>query len=289
MQILSSIAEVRDYRRSLRRNPALPTLGLVPTMGALHEGHLSLVRAAKAGCDRVIATIFVNPLQFAPNEDLAKYPRTFDDDCALLEREGVDVLFAPSTEEMYPVNAESFVDVPGVGSRLDGASRPGHFRGVATVVAKLFNIVQPDRAYFGQKDAAQVAVLRAVVRDLNFDIDLVVCPTVRDPDGLALSSRNRYLTPTERDSALCLSKALRSVEADIAAGNTNVAHLREVLCRRLAPSVGLRIDYAEIVDPDTLTPVTAIDPGTLIAVAAWCGTTRLIDNIVVASEGKLRV
>jgi pantoate--beta-alanine ligase len=249
-------------------------------MGALHEGHLSLVRAAKASCDRVAATIFVNPLQFAPTEDLAKYPRTFDDDCALLEREGVDILFAPSPEEMYPPNAETFVDVPHIGSRLDGASRPGHFRGVATVVAKLFNIMQPDRAFFGQKDAAQVAVLRAMVRDLNFDIDLVVCPTVRDPEGLALSSRNRYLTPAERASALCLSAALRSVEADIVSGHTNLKQLREKLHQRLA-STDLSLDYAEIVHPDTLTPATAIIPGTLIAVAAWSGTTRLIDNLLI--------
>jgi pantoate--beta-alanine ligase len=283
MQILRTIAEVRHYRRELRRHPDPPTLGLVPTMGALHEGHLSLIRAAKAGCERVAVSIFVNPLQFAPSEDLAKYPRTFEDDCALLEREGVDVLFAPQPEEMYPAGAETFVDVPHIGSRLDGASRPNHFRGVATVVSKLFNIVQPDRAYFGQKDAAQVAVLRAMVRDLNFDINLVVCPTVRDPDGLALSSRNRYLSLQERSSALAISGVLRDIETEIYRSNPTVDQLRKNLTEQLAVRSNLRIDYVEIVDVTNLTPVSALAPGMLVAVAAWAGTTRLIDNVVIDS------
>lgn len=280
MQIIRTIAELRTWRRSLRHTAS--TLGLVPTMGALHEGHLSLIRASKSSCGITAATIFVNPLQFAPTEDLAKYPRTFDDDCALLEREGVDILFAPSPEEMYPPGSETFVDVPHIGSRLDGASRPGHFRGVATVVAKLFNLLQPDRAFFGQKDAAQVSVLRAMVRDLNFDIDIITCPTVRDSDGLALSSRNRYLTPQERTIALTLSRALHATKAAIQAGNRNPHTLRQSLHEHLA-SPDLRLDYADLVDPNTLLPVTTLDNETLIAVAAWVGNTRLIDNILITS------
>lgn len=194
MQILGSINEMRRACKAVRRSTGLQTLALVPTMGALHEGHLSLVHAARKRCDRVAVTIFVNPLQFGPSEDFAKYPRTFDDDCTMLEREGVDPVFAPTVEEMYPAGAETWVDVPSIGSRLDGGSRPGHFRGVATIVSKLFHIAQPDQAFFGQKDAAQVAVLRAMVRDLNFGVEIVVCPTVREEDGLALSSRNRYLS-----------------------------------------------------------------------------------------------
>jgi len=177
-------------------------IGLVPTMGALHEGHLSLVRAAKAACDAVVATIFVNPTQFAPGEDFSTYPRRFEADCALLEAEGVDVVFAPEAAEMYPAGASTIVEVEEISDRLDGLSRPGHFRGVATVVAKLFNIVQPDKAFFGQKDAAQVAVLRHMVRDQNYNLELVVCPTVRETDGLAMSSRNHYLSADERRSAL---------------------------------------------------------------------------------------
>jgi pantoate--beta-alanine ligase len=184
------------------------TVGLVPTMGALHEGHLSLVRAAKSACDAVIATIFVNPTQFAPNEDLNKYPRTFEADCALLEREGVDLLFAPGVAEMYPEGETTRVVVGPVADRLDGVSRPGHFTGVSTVVAKLFHITSPDKAFFGQKDAAQLAVLRQMVRDLNFDLEIVVGPIVREPDGLAMSSRNRYLSEEERTKALVLSRAL---------------------------------------------------------------------------------
>ncbi len=238
----------------------------------------ALVRAARAQCDVVAASIFVNPTQFGPNEDFAKYPRTFEQDCALLEAEGVALVFAPQPEEMYPTGASTFVEVGGVGDRLDGASRPGHFRGVATIVAKLFHIVGPDKAFFGQKDAAQVAVLRSMVRDLNFDLKLVVCPTVRETDGLALSSRNRYLSASERRQALVLSTALNVIAATYRAGQKKVAPLLDAGRSVLATEPEVRIDYLEIVDPDTLLPLTEAAAGALVAVAAYVGSTRLIDN-----------
>jgi len=255
-------------------------VGFVPTMGALHDGHRSLIRAARQQCEAVVVSIFVNPTQFGPNEDFTKYPRTFEADCAMLEQEGVDVLFAPSAEEMYPPAAETFVEVGKIGERLDGASRPGHFRGVATVVLKLFNIVTPDFAFFGQKDAAQVAVLQAMVRDLNLPVQLVVCPTVRDEDGLARSSRNRYLSPAEREDALALSRALDMVRARAEQGVSSAASLRETLVTSLAVSSNVRVDYAEIVDAQTLLPVEDVSDGALVAVAAWVGKTRLIDNLL---------
>jgi pantoate--beta-alanine ligase len=257
------------------------SLGLVPTMGALHEGHLSLVRAAKKQCDIVAASIFVNPTQFGPNEDFAQYPRTFAADCDLLEREGVDLLFTPSAPEMYPRSSTTtYIDVPGLSERLDGASRPGHFRGVATVVAKLFHIVSPDFAYFGQKDAAQVAVLQAMVRDLDFPVKLVICPTVRDRDGLAMSSRNRYLSPSERSRALALSQALEQARQLAEAGETDAAELTDQLRQSLSSSPDMHFEYAEVVHPDTLLPVADLNEGALIAIAARIGETRLIDNIV---------
>ena len=286
MQIVTSIQAAHSACKALRHGSSPQILGLVPTMGALHQGHLSLVQAAKNRCDRIVATIFVNPLQFGPNEDLAKYPRTFDQDCALLAAEGVDLLFAPSPGDMYPTPTETWVDTPEIGGRLDGASRPGHFRGVATVVAKLFNIVQPNVAFFGQKDAAQVAVLRRMVLDLNFDLEIVVGPIVRDRDGLALSSRNRYLSPEQRTKALALSRSLRNVERAIAGGNGNVADLQRSLLHDLQSSDGIRVDYAVIVDPETLLPVSSFATGALIAAAAWVGTTRLIDNLLVPGTAK---
>jgi pantoate--beta-alanine ligase len=249
-------------------------------MGALHAGHLSLVRAARAQCDVVTASIFVNPTQFGPNEDFAKYPRTFEQDCRMLEAEGVALLFAPQPEEMYRPGASTFVDVEDIGSRLDGASRPGHFRGVATVVAKLFHIVAPDKAFFGQKDAAQVAVLRRMVRDLNFDLELIVCPTVREPDGLALSSRNRYLSPDERRRALVLSRALEAIASAYRAGQSDAAKLLELGRDVMHSEPEARIDYLAIVDPETLLPVEHAAAGSLVAVAAHVGTTRLIDNLL---------
>ena len=278
MQVLPTVREMRAASRQVRQSGK--ALGFVPTMGALHAGHIALVRAARAQCDVIAASIFVNPTQFGPNEDFAKYPRTFDQDRALLEAEGVAFIFAPTPEEMYPSGASTFVEVEGISDRLDGASRPGHFRGVATVVANLFHIVAPDKAFFGQKDAAQVAVLRRMVRDLNFDLELIVCPTIREPDGLALSSRNRYLSAPERAQALVLSRALNAISAAYRAGQTNVARLLDAGRDAMAAEPEVRIDYLAIVDPDTLLPLDDAAPGALVAVAAYVGSTRLIDNII---------
>jgi pantoate--beta-alanine ligase len=278
MRLKKTIAETRSAAKALRL--AGKTIGFVPTMGALHEGHLALVRAARRQCDVVIVSIFVNPTQFGPNEDLARYPRPFEQDCALLEGEGVDLLFAPSPEEMYPAGASTFVTVDELSSRLDGASRPGHFRGVATVVAKLFHIVQPDIAFFGQKDAAQVAVLRRMVHDLDFDLQISVIPTVREQDGLAMSSRNRYLSPQERKSALVLSQALSLMEGMAHLGEHDSDRLLTEGRRKLATEPGVRLDYLSIVHPVTLEPLENVASGALIAVAAYVGTTRLIDNVV---------
>lgn len=277
MDIVRTIEETRRALRVVRAEG----LGLVPTMGALHEGHLSLVRRARAGNAAVAASIFVNPLQFGPNEDLDKYPRTFEEDCRKLESEGVDFLFAPTPREMYGDGAATTVDPGEIGMRLDGASRPGHFLGVATVVAKLFHIIQPDRAYFGQKDAAQLAVLRQMVRDLNFPIEMVACPIVRDADGLALSSRNRYLSQEERRAALFLPRSLHALAGHIRGG---VRESNLLLKARVAfeQAAEVALDYLAIVDPDTLLPVERADPGALIAIAAQVGNTRLIDNFIVA-------
>ncbi len=279
MRIVKTIAEMQNVRRELSKRSSV--VGFVPTMGALHEGHLSLVRRARSECDLVVASIFVNPLQFAPGEDLAKYPRTFEEDCRLLELERVDVLFAPEALEMYPNGSVTTVTVSEVGDRLDGASRPGHFTGVATVVAKLFHLVGPARAYFGQKDAAQLAVLRQLVRDLNFDIALVGCPIVRDMDGLALSSRNKYLNATERKHALVLRQTLLQLEHMIAHGERRSIALARRGIETLNSAAGIRIDYLAIVDPNTLLPVTSAGTGTLVAVAVYVGSTRLIDNFLV--------
>jgi pantoate--beta-alanine ligase len=279
MLIAKTIAEVRAAVAKLRGDKKC--IGLVPTMGALHEGHLSLVRAARAHCSAVVVTIFVNPTQFGPKEDFAKYPRTFDEDCAMLEKEAVDVVFAPDAAEIYPPGASTVVEVAGISDRLDGVSRPGHFVGVATVVAKLFNIVQPDHAFFGQKDAAQVAVLRRMVRDLHFNLELIVCPIVREADGLAMSSRNRYLSVDERQQALVLHRALRRVEAEVAAGVVESQPLIDAGLAVLADEPGIRVDYFSIVDPDTLEDVPDVTAGALVAVAAAVGLTRLIDNVLI--------
>ena len=256
------------------------TIGFVPTMGALHEGHLSLVRAAKQKCDIVVVSIFVNPTQFGPNEDFTRYPRTIDRDCELLKNTAADFLFAPSTEEMYPSGAVTYVTVEGLSDRLDGLSRPGHFRGVTTIVSKLFNIVQPDVAYFGQKDAAQLAVIRKMVRDLNFPVEIIACPIIREPDGLAMSSRNIYLTPEERKSALALSRSLQEVEKLFQRGNRNVEELISAGKQTLAEEPGIKLDYLSLVNPDTLEDIRQLNQPALVAVAACVGKTRLIDNII---------
>jgi pantoate--beta-alanine ligase len=273
---------MRSAARALRR--AGKRLGFVPTMGALHAGHLSLVRAARVSSDVVAASIFVNPTQFGPSEDLAKYPRTFERDCELLEREGVELLFAPAEREMYPAGAVTWVTVEGLSDKLDGGSRPGHFRGVTTVVAKLFNIVEPDAAFFGQKDAAQVAIIRRMVRDLNLAVEIVVCPIVREADGLAMSSRNAYLDPEERKQALVLHRSLMRVQSLVDAGERDVAKLAAVgraeFSGEAVVQSAVRLDYFEIVDPQTLDAVEDISGGALVAVAAFVGSTRLIDNLL---------
>lgn len=286
MQILNTVKELRAWSRVARK--AGKSVGLVPTMGALHAGHRSLVQRARAENAVVATSIFVNPTQFGPNEDFSRYPRTFADDCAMLEAEGVDVVFTPEPAEIYHPGSATFVEVEGLSSRLDGASRPGHFRGVATVVAKLFIAAEPDRAYFGQKDAAQVAVLRRMTADLDLPVDLVICPIVREPDGLAMSSRNRYLSPTERQSALVLRRALESVELAFAGGEHSAAQLIKLAQAEFALEPAARVDYIAAVDWATLLPVETAAPGALFAVAAWIGadstkTTRLIDNVILTT------
>ena len=275
MQIHTSIAAMRQATKTAHRHGQ--TVALIPTMGAIHQGHLSLVRAARRESDVVTASIFVNPFQFSPTEDLARYPRPFEEDVLLLREAGVDQLFAPTAEEMYPAGATTFVEVEGLSSRLDGASRPGHFRGVATVVSKLFHIVQPDTAFFGQKDAAQLAVLRAMARDLDVPVRIVACPIVRDPDGLALSSRNRFLSPEERRAALTIPNVLAHAQT---LANPTPANLRAFLHAAIGQAPGLRLDYVAVVDPDTLLPAEDLSRPTLLAVAAWAGNTRLIDNAI---------
>jgi pantoate--beta-alanine ligase len=299
VKTFSTIGEMRTASRAVRH--AGKRLGFVPTMGALHEGHLSLVRAARAASDVVAASIFVNPTQFGPNEDLAKYPRSFERDCEMLQREGVEFVFAPSVEEMYPgesgvASPESradrsvrstltWVNVEGLSEKLDGKSRPGHFRGVATVVAKLFHIVEPDAAFFGQKDAAQVAVIRRMVRDLNLPVEIVVCPIVREADGLAMSSRNAYLSAEQRRQALVLHRSLQRVQALVERGELSAAKLAAVGRAGFAQDAdagksAVRLDYFEVVNPETLDSVEDVSAGALVAVAAYVGSTRLIDNIV---------
>jgi pantoate--beta-alanine ligase len=278
MRVCHSIDELRAASRTGRREGK--SLGLVPTMGALHEGHLSLVRAAKAQCDLVVVSIFVNPLQFGPDEDLAKYPRNFDRDRDLLAKEGADFIFAPSVEEMYPPGAVTYVTVEGLSDKLCGGSRPGHFRGVTTVVSELFNIVEPGRAFFGQKDAAQSIIIRRMVRDLNIPVRVVVCPIVREPDGLAMSSRNAYLDAGQRKSALVLYRSLTAVQERFDQGERKAHVLVDAGKQTLAHEPLVRLDYFEIVDPETLDPVDDLSRGGLVAVAAFLGNVRLIDNIV---------
>jgi pantoate--beta-alanine ligase len=278
MKICKTIEEMRSASRDTRREEK--RFGFVPTMGALHEGHLSLVRAAKAKSDVVAVSIFVNPLQFGPTEDLAKYPRSFERDRELLEKEAVDILFAPQPEDMYPKGAVTYVTVEGLSEKLCGRSRPGHFRGVATVVAKLFHIVEPDLAFFGQKDAAQATIIRRMVRDLNLPVEIVVCPIIRESDGLAMSSRNVYLRPEERKAAPVLNRSLTETKNRFDQGERNAHKLIAAGKRVMAQESRVRLDYFEIVDPDTLDPVLEVTRSALVAIAALVGNTRLIDNIL---------
>lgn len=284
MLILTSTAEVTAVSKEAHR--AGKRVGFVPTMGALHEGHLSLVRTARAQCDVVIASVFVNPKQFGPTEDFSKYPRDAEHDSALLAAEKTDYLFLPSTEEMYPAGATSWVTVEGISEKLDGRSRPGHFRGVTTVVAKLFNIVQPDFAFFGQKDAAQVAIVNKMVLELNFDVRVVVCPIVRESGGLAMSSRNAYLNPEQRKQAAVLYRSLMRVQSLADRGESSSARLLVAGTQVMAEEPAVKLDYFEIVNRDTLDPVSDISGGALVAVAAKVGSTRLIDNIVLGGKGQ---
>ena len=267
-------AASRAARHAYRR------VGFVPTMGALHEGHLSLVRAARAASGVVAVSIFVNPTQFGPNEDLAKYPRSLERDRQLLEQEHVDLLFAPSVEEMYPRGAATWVTVEELSDKLDGGSRPGHFRGVTTVVAKLFHIVEPDAAFFGQKDAAQAAIIRRMVRDLTLPVEIVVCPIVRERDGLAMSSRNAYLDGEQRKQALVLHRSLLRVQELVEGGEIMASRLSAAAREEFSRESSVRLDYFEIVNPETLDPVPTVAEGGLVAVAAYVGSTRLIDNLL---------
>lgn len=274
MKIIQTVEEMRAACRAARRR-----LGLVPTMGALHEGHLSLVRMARARCETVSASIFVNPTQFGPNEDFARYPRSFERDRQMLEDEGVDLLFAPSVAEMYPEGISiTTVTVNGMSERLCGRSRPGHFQGVTTVVAKLFHVCGPDLAFFGQKDAAQVAIIRRMVRDLDFPLEIVPCPIVREPDGLAMSSRNSYLSSQQRKDSLALSRSLTEMKRRFEGGERSVQKLIAAGAETLGDAT--RLDYLEIVDPDSLETIDKFDKPVLAAVAAFVGNVRLIDNIL---------
>ncbi len=277
--VLDTIAGMRAFSAQVRA--AGETLGFVPTMGALHDGHATLIERARAGAHRVVVSIFVNPLQFDRADDLARYPRTMDDDARLCARLGVDAIFAPSAAEMYPRPPACTVTVGPLGAHLCGAHRPGHFDGVATVVAKLFGIVTPHRAWFGEKDAQQLAIIRRLVQDLDIPVDIVGVPTVREADGLAMSSRNRHLSGTERVEALALCRALDSVARQVAAGATDAAAIRSTAAATIPSSPVLRLEYLEIVDPDDLDPVTTISTRVLVAGALWVGGTRLIDNLTI--------
>jgi pantoate--beta-alanine ligase len=268
--------------RAWRRERA-GSVGLVPTMGYLHAGHVSLVERARRENDRVAASLFVNPTQFGPKEDLARYPRDIDRDTRLLEAAGCDLLFAPAVEEIYPAGFETAVDVGTVGATLEGARRPGHFRGVATVVMKLFGIVQPDRAYFGHKDAQQLAVIRKMVRDLDLPVEIRGCPTMREADGLAMSSRNVYLDADDRRAAPALHRALAAARDRWSAGERNAEALREVMRAVLAAEPRIRVDYVSVADPDTCAELEQVDGPALFSLAAHVGKARLIDNVVVAA------
>jgi len=279
MEIFRTAVELRQWSRNARLLSG-NTVGLVPTMGALHEGHASLIRAAAVTCSHVAVSIFVNPTQFGPNEDFAHYPRTFDADCVLAAAAGATAIYAPSVDDLYPQGASTFVEIEGLGNRLDGLTRPGHFRGVATIVAKLLIAAEADRAYFGQKDAAQVSVIRRMVADLLIATKIVVCPIVRDSAGLALSSRNAYLSATERAQALTLNRAIRHVESRASSGERRASALIAAAQGVFNDEPAILVDYIECVNWSTLEPVEFAAPGTLFAVAAYVGKTRLIDNTI---------
>ncbi len=274
-----SIAGLRERLSALRRPGT--TIGFVPTMGALHAGHGSLIEQARRGCDVVVVSIFVNPIQFNQDADYQRYPRTLDADAAFCEARGVDFLFAPDPEEMYPAPLDTYVEVARLGDHLCGAFRPGHFRGVTTVVAKLFAIVQPDRAYFGEKDAQQLAIIRRMVRDLSLPVEIVAVPTVREADGLAMSSRNKHLTPEQRGVAPVLHKALVAAAGAARSGARDTEEILRAARSVVAARPEIRLEYLEAVDPEEMQPVQTLEKPVLVAVAAWLGQTRLIDNILI--------
>ncbi|SDF81830.1 Pantothenate synthetase [Sporomusa acidovorans DSM 3132] len=278
MRLIETIQEMRAFVTAARA--AGKTIALVPTMGALHDGHLSLMRQAKAQCDIVIASVFVNPTQFGPNEDLQCYPRDLAGDSEKASRVGVDVIFHPTVAEMYPNGYASFVSVEKITDKLCGLSRPGHFRGVATVVSKLFNIVQPDKAFFGQKDAQQVLVIQQMIRDLDFNVQLEMVPIVREEDGLAMSSRNRYLSAQERSAALVLSQSLSLAQQLVREGERDIAKIRTAVVKRIAEQPLANIDYVEIYNYPELEPVSTLSTQALVALAVRFGSTRLIDNAI---------
>jgi pantoate--beta-alanine ligase len=281
--VAATVEEVRRAVADARRRGL--RVGLVPTMGALHEGHASLIRAARAETGFVVVSIFVNPTQFGPNEDFHRYPRPLEQDLAVCGRERVDLAFGPEVAMLYPPGFRTYVEVHGFQDVLCGASRAGHFRGVATVVLKLFNLVQPDVAYFGQKDAQQARIIRQMVRDLDVPVEVRTCPIVREPDGLALSSRNQYLTPEQRGHATVLYRALEEARAMVEAGERDAAVVRRAVAGRLAAAPGAVVDYAEVVDYDTLQPLGRLGGQVLVAVAVKFGATRLIDNLLLEVEG----
>lgn len=283
METIHTVSWMKQVAREARASDRI--LGFVPTMGALHEGHFSLVRAARQQCSPVVVSVFVNPKQFGPAEDLKKYPRPFEADRAALENLGVDYLFAPAPEEIYPPGFRTAVVVEGLSDRLEGRSRPGHFRGVATVVLKLFEIVQPCFAYFGRKDAQQACILRQMSADLDLDSQIVVCSIVREPDGLALSSRNAYLKGNDRRAATALYRSLDAMRREIAAGERDAARLVVALRRVLDAEPAIALDYAEIVDVKTLEPVVSLRRACLVLLAAVVGGTRLIDNALIEPDG----
>jgi len=280
MKVIQRKAEMHEY--SLRRRGEGRSVGLVPTMGALHDGHFSLVRRAREECDTVVVSIFVNPTQFAPNDDLDRYPRTLEADCEACRRLGVDAVFAPPDDEVYLPDAETYVVQERLAGVLEGASRPGHFRGVLTVVLKLLNTVAPDVAYFGQKDYQQTVVVRRMVADLDVPVAVRVLPTVREPDGLAMSTRNQYLSPAEREQAVCVYESLQLCRELFAAGERSAGKLKEEMRARITREPAVEIDYVEIARPDDLRPADPVERGDVVLAAVRVGATRLIDNVILA-------
>lgn len=284
MEKIRTIAWMKEHARQARSENRI--VGLVPTMGALHEGHLALVKRARQECSEIITSIFVNPKQFGPKEDFTKYPRTFEADAEKLASAGVDTIFAPEPADVYPRGFRTYVSVEGLSERLEGRSRPGHFQGVATVVLKLLEIVRPHFAYFGRKDAQQVRIISQMAGDLNLDTEIVVCPIVREPDGLALSSRNAYLQPDERKAATVLHQALMAGRDELAAGERDALALQATLRKVLQAEPLAAVDYAEIVDADTFEPVTRVARPCYLVLAAFLGKTRLIDNLYIEPAGE---